>query len=151
MKRIRLGIQTCLVMVLLFSVVRPAFGGWAPDIPGLASGQNPPEHPDYTLGESMPAGFEVIEQNLGPTGAHGKMWGWKQRTDAARQILITDVESNSPAAQKDGNKALHTEALDEGSRVCVLPIELFLDTVHFCFVMEAGTPFARSEQFMIVA
>ena len=106
MERIRLGIQTCLAMVLLFSVVRPAFGGWVPDIPGLAPGQNPPEHPDYTLGESMPAGSEVIEQNLGPTGAHGKMWGWKQRTDAARQILITDVENGSPAAEKITGQAL---------------------------------------------
>ena len=35
--------------------------------------------------------------HLGPTGAHGWMYVSKQKTDEARQILITEVEAGSPA------------------------------------------------------
>ena len=41
---------------------------------------------------------------LGPTGARGWVWAWKQQTTDARQILVTEVATGSPAdgvLQKD--------------------------------------------------
>ena len=41
---------------------------------------------------------ESHDWNLGATGAHGWMWGSRGQTSGARQILITAVDSGSPAA-----------------------------------------------------
>ena len=54
----------------------------------------PPPVPDLTR-EKPP--LRQHDYNLGPTGARGWIWGWKLSTANARQILITQVESGSPA------------------------------------------------------
>jgi hypothetical protein len=53
-----------------------------------------PEIPDFTRGGKK---NDRHDWNLGPTGARGWMWGMRLRTDYARQILITKVDSGSPA------------------------------------------------------
>ena len=52
--------------------------------------------PDFTQGEKTPPGANH-DWNLGPTGARGWIYSDKLVTSDARQILITDVEKNSPA------------------------------------------------------
>ena len=55
----------------------------------------PPPVPDHTAG--APIG-DHHDWNLGPTGARGWMWGWNLETTHARQILVTEVATGSPAA-----------------------------------------------------
>ena len=50
--------------------------------------------PDLTAGGKK---NDKHDWNLGPTGARGWMWGMLLRTDCARQILVTKVDSGSPA------------------------------------------------------
>ncbi len=49
---------------------------------------------DFTKGDEPTKARDV---NLGPTGMRGWMWAWRQRTADARQILVTEVASGSPA------------------------------------------------------
>jgi hypothetical protein len=75
--------------------------GYSVEIPGLTErgkrdlANNP--IPDFTKGDKPNAAHDW---NLGPIGARGWMWGHMLRTDAARQILVTKVESGSPAEGK---------------------------------------------------
>lgn len=65
--------------------------------PGLLSAQpkgNP--NPDFTKGDSIPAGF-THDWNLGATGARGWIFADKMVTTDARQIRITRVAEKSPA------------------------------------------------------
>ncbi len=54
------------------------------------------KHPDFTKGDVVPAGARH-DWNLGATGARGWMYSDKLTTIDARQILVTKVESGSPA------------------------------------------------------
>jgi hypothetical protein len=53
-----------------------------------------PPVPDLTKGGTKD---DTHDWTLGPTGARGWIWGWRGHTTDARQILVTDVEANSPA------------------------------------------------------
>lgn len=55
--------------------------------------------PDFTKGDTIPAGAKH-DWNLGATGARGWMFCDKLVTSDARQIAITAVADNSPAAGK---------------------------------------------------
>ncbi|MEM7455568.1 MAG: DUF6288 domain-containing protein [Planctomycetota bacterium] len=55
-----------------------------------------PEIPDFTRGDAIPDGYNH-DWNLGPTGARGWIYSNRMETTEARQILITEVESGSPA------------------------------------------------------
>ena len=55
-----------------------------PPVPDLTAGGGPDDKHDW---------------NLGPTGARGWMWGWKLETSEARQILVTEIADESPAAK----------------------------------------------------
>lgn len=59
------------------------------------SAAEPQAVPDLTKG-GAPDGRH--DWNLGPTGARGWIWGWKLETTSSRQILITSVAPDSPAA-----------------------------------------------------
>ena len=52
--------------------------------------------PDFTHGDQVPEG-NTKDWNLGPTGARGWMYSERLETRRARQILITKVDSGSPA------------------------------------------------------
>jgi hypothetical protein len=52
--------------------------------------------PDFTKGDPIPAGAKH-DWNLGPTGARGWMYCDKMVTTDARQIVITSVDTGSPA------------------------------------------------------
>jgi len=70
---------------------------------GVALGSNslaqrPDEKaPDLTVGEEIPA-VMTHDWNLGPTGARGWMYSSNMVTSDARQIKVTQVAANSPAA-----------------------------------------------------
>jgi hypothetical protein len=55
--------------------------------------QQPPV-PDFTQGGKKD---DNHDWNLGPTGAHGWVYGWAGNTSEARQILVTEVAKGSPA------------------------------------------------------
>jgi hypothetical protein len=59
--------------------------------------------PDFTQGGKRDQNHDWL---LGPTGAHGWVYGWKGQTAEARQILVTAVAAVSPV---DG--VLHTNDL----------------------------------------
>jgi hypothetical protein len=61
----------------------------------LAQRKKPPV-PDLTAAGAVDG---THDWNLGPIGARGWIWGWKLETSDARQILITQVESDSPASR----------------------------------------------------
>ena len=52
--------------------------------------------PDFTKGDQIPGGYSH-DWTLGPTGMRGWIYSNKLETREARQILITEVESGSPA------------------------------------------------------
>ena len=52
--------------------------------------------PDFTKNGKIPAGHDH-NWNLGPTGAHGWIYTEAYGTSKARQILIQEVEKNSPS------------------------------------------------------
>ncbi len=63
-----------------------------------------PAVPDFTKedGKAFMKGKTTAayhDWNLGPTGAHGWMYGWQGHTAESRQILITEVAGGSPAAE----------------------------------------------------
>ena len=62
-----------------------------------AGGAKTLEIPDFTKGDAIPAGASH-DWNLGATGARGWMVSDKMVTTDARQVSITKVEENSPAA-----------------------------------------------------
>jgi len=51
--------------------------------------------PDLTNGGKRD---KLGDINLGPTGARGWIWGWNHQSTLARQILVTVVKKNTPAA-----------------------------------------------------
>ena len=53
-----------------------------------------PPVPDLTQGGKKD---DSHDWTLGPTGARGWVWGWQCQTTLARQILITEVATGSPA------------------------------------------------------
>ena len=53
-----------------------------------------PAVPDLTQGGGKD---DAHDWNLGPTGAHGWVYGWAGNTAEARQILVTTVAKGSPA------------------------------------------------------
>lgn len=65
-----------------------ALATWQP-----ATGQ---DVPDFTRGDKIPQGHNH-DWNLGPTGARGWIFSNKLETTQARQILITQVDPDSPA------------------------------------------------------
>ena len=67
-----------------------------------------PAVPDFTKGDAI---GQKHDWNLGPTGARGWMWGWKDQTTHARQIYITKVDKGSPAdgLLTEGDVILGTE------------------------------------------
>ena len=78
-----------LALVLAASLVRP--------VPAMAAGGGPPiTMPDFTKGDTIPAGAKH-DWNLGPTGLRGWMFCDKLVTSDARQIAVTRVEAGSPA------------------------------------------------------
>jgi len=70
--------------------------GWMDTIPvaGAAARGAKPAIMDFTQGGKPEA---THDWTLGATGAHGWMYGWGGGTIKARQILITAVDSGSPA------------------------------------------------------
>ena len=63
----------------------------------LAFAADKPPIPDFTAGDSLPE-KAAHDWNLGPTGARGWVYGWRGESTDSRQILITAVDPNSPAA-----------------------------------------------------
>ena len=59
-----------------------------------ASPRDKPKAIDFTKGDRP---NETHDWNLGATGLRGWMWGWRNHTTDARQILITRVDEKSPA------------------------------------------------------
>lgn len=80
----RRGIETAALLAMLLALLTP----------GLSSAAAKPGLVDFTQGGKRD---ETIDWNLGATGARGWMWGWKNHTTDARQILITAVAPGSPA------------------------------------------------------
>lgn len=65
--------------------------------PASGAGHSPKGKPkalDLTRGDRP---NESHDWNLGATGARGWMWGWRNHTTDARQILVTKVDAGSPA------------------------------------------------------
>ena len=83
-----------------------------PTLSAAAPGK-PPEIPDFTKGDAIPAGA-THDWNLGATGARGWMFCDKMVTSDARQIAITKVEAGSPA---DGMLAVGDVLLGVGGKV----------------------------------
>lgn len=77
-------------VVCLFACLTLTDTTWA------AGGSLDANQPDFTKGDSIPAGFSH-DWNLGPTGARGWIYSHRLETNAARQILITKVDTGSPA------------------------------------------------------
>lgn len=68
---------------------------WAPLIRGA---QPVPPDIDFTAGQ-VPEGnmAQAHDWTLGPTGARGWVWSWREHTTRARQIRVTRVFPGSPA------------------------------------------------------
>ena len=97
MNKKRMIVSTCVWMLLVAVAVDSSFAQEeAPEISGLTQKGKKwmPEIPDFTRGGQK---SDKHDWNLGPTGARGWMWGMRLRTDYARQILVTKVDSGSPA------------------------------------------------------
>ncbi|MEM7010738.1 MAG: DUF6288 domain-containing protein, partial [Verrucomicrobiota bacterium] len=58
---------------------------------------NKPPVPDFTAGDEMPEKTHH-DWNLGPTGARGWVYAYRGESTDSRQIFITDVDQNGPAA-----------------------------------------------------
>ncbi|MEE8450308.1 MAG: DUF6288 domain-containing protein [Thermoguttaceae bacterium] len=56
----------------------------------------PPSPPDLTAGGERDE--KSADFNLGPTGARGWVWGWHEASYNSRQILVTRIAEDSPAA-----------------------------------------------------
>jgi hypothetical protein len=77
-------------ITLIASVVLALVAGVTAAPPSTVS------NPDFTKGEPIPEGA-THDWNLGPTGARGWMYSNKLETSEARQIMVTSVETGSPA------------------------------------------------------
>ncbi len=65
----------------------------------VGNAQRPEDRiPDFTAGDEIPKEM-THDWNLGPTGARGWMYSKKMVTTDARQIKITQVDADSPAAR----------------------------------------------------
>lgn len=83
-------------------------------VPALAAGKEQPlKIPDFTKGDTIPAGAKH-DWNLGPTGLRGWMFCDRLVTTDARQIYITKVEKGSPA---DGIFAVGDVILGVGGKL----------------------------------
>ncbi len=84
--------------LLAAAMVLPLLVG--PSLAGncLQQKPDPARHPDFTHGGTIPAGADH-DWALGATGARGWMYSEKLVTSLARQIAITTVAKNSPAAE----------------------------------------------------
>ncbi|HBU38295.1 MAG TPA: hypothetical protein DEB70_10895, partial [Planctomycetaceae bacterium] len=82
--------RTYVVFRLGYLCVLPLLAGAAPS--------RTFSNPDFTKSQARPAGA-THDWNLGPTGMRGWMYSNKMETSEARQILITSVDSLSPADQ----------------------------------------------------
>ena len=80
--------------------------------PAFAAAKDKITMPDFTKGDSIPAGAKH-DWNLGATGARGWMFCDKMVTSDARQISITRVERGSPA---DGILAVGDVLLGVGGK-----------------------------------
>jgi len=60
----------------------------------IVSARGKPPVPDLTAGGKRD---DKHDWNLGATGARGWIWGWKLETTDSRQILVTRVDTGSPA------------------------------------------------------
>ena len=90
MKTIRLAVFLSLSLVASLLVTHR---------PALAQGKRQTvDIPDFTQGDVVPKEAKH-DWNLGPTGLRGWMFCDKLVTKDARQVLITKVEKNSPAAE----------------------------------------------------
>lgn len=65
-------------------------------IAGPASAQRQPDPPDYTAGDKPPA-KGPHDWNMGPTGARGYFYAFRDQTTHARQWYISKVAQGSPA------------------------------------------------------
>lgn len=65
-------------------------------ISGNAAQAQTPDIPDFTQGDPIPDGHPH-DWNLGPLGARGWIYSNRMETTQARQILITQVTSDTPA------------------------------------------------------
>ena len=81
-------VRTCVVSRIGYLCLLPLLAGAAPSTNF--------SNPDFTKGQALPAGA-THDWNLGPTGMRGWMYSNKMETSEARQILITSVDSHSPA------------------------------------------------------
>ncbi|MFT5467273.1 MAG: hypothetical protein ACI8UO_002377 [Verrucomicrobiales bacterium] len=64
-----------------------------------AQAADKPPIPDFTVSQQLPE-KAAHDWNLGPTGARGWVYAWRGESTDSRQILITAVEPDSPAAGK---------------------------------------------------
>ena len=80
--------QLALVAMLIVLVVAATVSAAGPSPKGK------PKALDLTKGDQP---NETHDWNLGATGARGWMWGWRNHTTDARQILVTKVDAGSPA------------------------------------------------------
>lgn len=62
----------------------------------VSSSSSSAKQPDFAKGDQIPEGFKH-DCNLGHTGARGWIFGNRLETSRAHQILITKVDSGSPA------------------------------------------------------
>jgi len=70
------------LLIVLFGAECPSPAADKPPVPDLTKGGKPDDKHDWTLG---------------PTGARGWIWGWDLETTDSRQVLVTQVDSGSPA------------------------------------------------------
>lgn len=63
----------------------------------LSKAADQPPVPDFTKGDTIPE--KSHDWNLGPTGARGWIYGYRGESNEARQIFITEVDSQSPSAK----------------------------------------------------
>ena len=68
-------------------------------LPAEAQHSRSAQRPDLTQGDAVPEGW-THDWNLGPTGARGWIYCDKHVTTDARQILVTEVATGSPADGK---------------------------------------------------
>ncbi len=86
--------RTKYLLLLCLAIGLPLGGLLAPPARAAVVGPKPAV-PDLTRGEK-PISENTI--TLGPTGMRGWVWAWNGHTRDARQILVTEVAPDSPAA-----------------------------------------------------
>ncbi|MEE2971760.1 MAG: DUF6288 domain-containing protein [Planctomycetota bacterium] len=99
-----MSIRTVVLPILLAATT--------PAIDAADAAAPPLPNPDFTAGEGIPEGADH-DWNLGPTGLRGWMHCDRMETDTARQIMVTRVDSGSPA---DGRIEVGDVILGLGTR-----------------------------------